>query len=201
MSLKLFGRNFDFLVNENQQYKAITMINDYVLKPEVVILLVVLVMYCILRCSAKFLKRERLSKTLKKTSPWIYLLAILGLTVLNREAGIAEIRLIPDMWFATGGFHESTVLGFLFNVVLYIPFGYLVYKWGAFGKKAWITAVIVFVTSLSIEALQYVLARGVTAVDDLLANVVGGLIGMGFAVLMQKMRDNKRNVKAWDENG
>jgi glycopeptide antibiotics resistance protein len=55
-----------------------------------------------------------------------------------------------------------------------------------------ITAFIAVVSSsFIIEALQYILARGVTAIDDLVANIVGGVIGIFFAVILQKLKKRK----------
>lgn len=191
MSFKFFGHSFYFLDNSMQIEKAFKMLEKYIFKPEIVVVLLVLALYFIVRVIAKIRKNNKLLNFLKSISPWVYLIVILGITVLNRTPGDRELRLVFDSWFTQNGFHESNVLGFMFNLVLYIPFGYLLCKYG----KTISAVVIVCLSSFVIEALQYILARGVSAIDDFIANVLGGLIGLGFAVLLQKIKDKKHDLE------
>lgn len=188
MSFNLFGRGFHFLADNNQQEKALYMLEKYILKPEIIVIVAILLIYFIIRVVVKTGKKEEVLKRLKKISPWVYLLIIFGITVFNRAPGDREIRLTFDNWFTQTGFHETNVLGFVFNLALYIPFGYLLYKYG----KAVSAVIIVCASSFIVETLQYILARGVAAIDDLVANIIGGLVGLGFAVLLQKIKDNKQ---------
>ncbi len=187
MKFNLFGRQFSFLSDINQQQKAMQMLEKYVLKPEFVILFVILFAYFTALLIAKIKKADKLCNKLKSISPWVYLLVVLWITVLNRSSGEREIRLAFDNWFTPTGFHETNVLGFLFNLVMYIPFGYLLIKY----TKATVAITSVILSSFVIEALQYILARGVTAIDDLAANIVGGIIGILFAVVLQKFKKRK----------
>ncbi len=76
------------------------------------------------------------------------------------------------------------------NIVWFIPFGFfLAYQ----AKTTWYkTLLFTFLLSLSIEILQYVVGSGVSDVDDLLFNVIGGCIG--YAIYQLCMRGRRKHV-------
>lgn len=61
------------------------------------------------------------------------------------------------------------------NVVLFIPFGLLLY---ILHKRAWVVLLIGVLLSCSIEALQYLLKLGLCELDDVFHNTLGTLIGL-----------------------
>lgn len=195
MEFNFFNRTFYFLADKQQMDKAIDMLEKYFIKPEVLILLIILVVYLEFRFAAFVLKKERLRSVLRKMSPWVYLLFILGLTVFNRSAGMREIRILPDALITANGFHESNVLTDLVNLVFYVPYGFLLYKWGKYKRQYITVSAIVLGTSLLSEILQYVLSRGVTATDDLIMNLIGGCLGAALAMLLMKKKSRRQAAK------
>ena len=189
MKLNFFGRTFHFLSSEAQLEKAINMLEKYLLKPEMLVLLIGLLLYLGIFIWSKIKGNRKILKFLIKLSPWVYTFVILGITVFNRAPGEREIRLQHDAWFASNGrFHESNVLGFLFNVALYIPYGYLLTK----QFKKYVPMLIIVITSFLIEVLQYVFMRGISATDDFIANIIGGILGILVFILVKKLIPRKR---------
>ncbi|WP_172208161.1 VanZ family protein [Lactococcus hodotermopsidis] len=82
-----------------------------------------------------------------------------------------------------------------FNFVIFIPYGCflisLFEKW-SFVKEL----MIIFLTSLLLEILQYLLAVGATDVTDLLVNTFGGLTGMLLFSLFSKLFGKKEADKS-----
>ncbi len=193
MSVELFGRDFYFLADERQMEKAFNMLSHYILKPQILILLFVFLAYLVLKIVSRYRCKE-FNLILKKISLWVYLFVIVSITILNRDAGVRELRLYHDLWFTATGFHESNVLGFIFNTFLYLPLGYLLYRWGFRRLRGILTIAAIFFSSFAIEALQYIFAKGVTAIDDFLANIIGGLIGFGIAIIIQRFTDKRHEV-------
>lgn len=66
----------------------------------------------------------------------------------------------------------KNVLG---NVLLFIPFGYFV-NVTLKNKNLWISIIITFITSLSIELIQMNIGRSFD-IDDILLNLIGGIFG------------------------
>jgi glycopeptide antibiotics resistance protein len=85
--------------------------------------------------------------------------------------------------FVNGNIHYF-LINFLGNLVMFLPFGFLVpLLWNLSGKK---TLLIGFFCSLFIECCQLFLARG-TDVDDLILNTAGTALGL----LLYRYFENK----------
>ena len=66
----------------------------------------------------------------------------------------------------------------LLNILLYIPFGYLIHY--AFPKLKWWTIVVSgFLMSGLTETIQLFFKLGLCEVDDLISNTLGTVIGVG----------------------
>lgn len=77
----------------------------------------------------------------------------------------------------------TNILG---NIAIFVPFGIFI---SYIGKKKSLgyQTLILFLTTLSIEIVQYILALGSTDVDDILLNVLGGLIGIAICQGMKRI--------------
>jgi len=67
----------------------------------------------------------------------------------------------------------SNIVG---NILMFIPMGMILSMTGQRFDKA---LILLIGSSVCIEVLQYVLVRGVSDIDDVILNGVGGLIGIG----------------------
>ena len=74
------------------------------------------------------------------------------------------------------------------NIVLFVPLGWLLPVLFARWRKASAVALTAFLLSLSIEISQWLLGTGVADVDDLLFNVIGGMLGYGCYCLLNKRK-------------
>jgi len=72
------------------------------------------------------------------------------------------------------------------NVLAFIPFGLLVYFITG-RRNIWWPSVVVVLTSLAFEAIQYATGWGASDVTDVITNVAGGLIGIGIATGATRM--------------
>lgn len=72
------------------------------------------------------------------------------------------------------------------NLLIFVPFGIYICmlkpNW-LFPKKI----LPVFLTSLILEVLQFILAMGATDITDLISNTTGGLAGIGFFFIFTKL--------------
>lgn len=108
----------------------------------------------------------------------LFLYYLLHVTLLSRPIGLRrEVELIPftNPELMNGDFHYL-----IENILLFIPFGNLLYKTlNAYGRKCSMRTILVtaFLTSLSVELLQYVFSCGKSEIDDVITNVMGAFIG------------------------
>ena len=120
----------------------------------------------------------------------LYLLTLLWLTLFKLSYDIPSIlanyqtrslNLIPFVTYGQTGISETVS-----NFVTFIPFGILL---GLNFKKVplWRLLIVVFVFSVAVEALQFILAIGTTDVTDVVTNTFGGLVGIVLYRLANKI--------------
>lgn len=100
---------------------------------------------------------------------------LFGKSGAARSVNLVPFRFVADYITGHGVLAFSNVAG---NVLLFFPLG--VYLELLFGERlgVWRTEGIVLAVSAAVELLQFVTATGVTDVDDLLLNGLGGLAGI-----------------------
>jgi len=118
-------------------------------------------------------------KAFPKTALALYLLTLLWLLLLKFSVDIPEvlaihIRDINMIPFAGAQDQMSEVLS---NFLVFVPFGLLLdvnYKRMNIRRKL----ACIFIFSVSVELVQFVLAIGVTDITDVISNTLGGLFGL-----------------------
>ena len=105
----------------------------------------------------------------------IYLALMLVITFLSRESG--DSKGIDLELFSTWGINDRNNAFVVENVLLFLPYGFLA-SW-AFKRmrRFWNCTLLGAVTSLGIESLQLITARGYFQIDDILTNTLGTVIG------------------------
>lgn len=120
-----------------------------------------------------------------------YLSIILQMGLFSRPFG--SIRVMKWIPFITPGGGQLIILYAMANLIIFIPFGFLVTR--TFRKSAdsvWKIALILLAISLIIEVAQYVLACGTSEVEDVIMNVAGGTIGYWIAKKVEKRKNENR---------
>lgn len=84
--------------------------------------------------------------------------------------------------FGTTGFYRQ-VVG---NIILFIPFGFFATRYTGMNRLGQITLVS-FLTSSTIEVVQYFIGRSFD-VDDILLNVIGGICGFLLFIALDAIR-------------
>ncbi|MDE5697662.1 MAG: VanZ family protein [Lachnospiraceae bacterium] len=118
----------------------------------------------------------------------VFVSYLLYVTLLSRRPGSRqEVEFLPFRGeeILSGDYHYL-----IENVLLFVPFGFLLRRTlNIYGRKcsAKIIIWVSFLTSVSIELLQYVFSCGKTETDDVIANVLGAVLG-GLAVRLKRVR-------------
>lgn len=150
-----------------------------------------------LRSQKQSLKAMLKRKHLYKASLWyfmlIYFYMIIAITLLSRsEARIAKVNL---KLFSTFGKQIWCQVFIYENILMFVPYGILVYLlFQRFRKVYWMLG-IGFGSSLLIEITQYVTKRGYFQIDDIFNNVLGMVIGWGLGWLIHLLGNNIRCYK------
>ena len=71
----------------------------------------------------------------------------------------------------------------------FVPFG--VFAYALWQEKSFLSQIIpIFLTSLGFEVIQFIFAIGATDITDLIANTLGGIIGIGIAFVISRIFKN-----------
>ena len=116
----------------------------------------------------------------------IYIIGVLFLTFIVRETMI--LRTSDNRGIVLEPFREIDAMlhqpnhffwfmQIFLNIMLFVPFGFLLPMISERFRSLWLTAVIGFMFSAGIETMQYITGRGLTEVDDVINNTAGALIG------------------------
>ncbi|MDD3416052.1 MAG: VanZ family protein [Lachnospiraceae bacterium] len=129
------------------------------------------------------------NNTKGKSAKWIllieYVFLILCITILSRRGYDSKgVNLVPFWSYsATGEFGINMIAENVLNVILFIPFGFLIGFIIRFRK--WKIAMIIgCALSITIELLQLILRKGFCEFDDVFHNTLGCLIGYGLYILI-----------------
>lgn len=78
------------------------------------------------------------------------------------------------------------------NIAIFIPLGIYLQLFRK-TKRIWLSTLIVLLTPLVVEALQYVFALGAVDIDDVILNILGGFIGiLGYRGLYALLKNEEK---------
>ena len=122
------------------------------------------------------LRRRERQALISMTAFGLYLAILLVITFLSRESGSNPGAMDLEL-FSTWGINDRNNAYVVENVLLFIPYGFLCSC--AFAKLRNFFSCMLFgaLTSMAVEFLQLVTARGYFQIDDILTNILGTVVG------------------------
>lgn len=120
---------------------------------------------------------------------WIEFYSFPGFDVMN------SLNLIPLV-----GMNTSDIWNFVLNIILFIPTGFIYYYFSQSKSK---TILYIFMTSVIIEIAQFIgnytfqFMWRITDINDVIANVLGGLIGLSIIHILISTKLFKRKVLSY----
>ncbi len=128
----------------------------------------------------------------------LYTFFMFELTVFSRDVAAAQrINLVPLQSFLNFTHINSAMVQGVCNIILFMPFGALLWHCIPKAMKLLQVTAISLCASLAIECIQLVTWRGYFDIDDLIFNVLGGMLGyLFYARCWQWARKYKWIVKS-----
>lgn len=113
-------------------------------------------------------------RKLIKISFIIYVLLLSWIIVLKFRINISDLKYIRKVNLIP--FRSNNLKEAMVNLILFVPLGmYLKYL---FKDKKVLNVLVIALTSLFYEVLQYIFHIGVSDITDIIINVIGGVIGI-----------------------
>lgn len=144
------------------------------------------------------IQSKRMKKLMKKQQRWftnvlflVYLILLAWIILMKTEFSFDHIYRVRSTNFipfeGTAVYNNQLHYQEIYlNVLIFVPFGIYL----SVLKPSWHflqKAILIFLVSFSFESLQYIYAIGVTDITDLLGNTLGGIIGILFYLIIQKV--------------
>ena len=128
-----------------------------------------------------------------------YIILTYSSTVISRgfseDASYNYTPFWSYMALSQGG-RNDLIIDNVMNIVVFLPIGLLL--GAAFTKmKLWMVILVGVCISSSIEAMQFLLHRGFSEVDDVIHNTLGCLIGFGLCRMVQLYSVRHLKVCRW----
>jgi len=173
MEFEILGKKFDLFTEERQYEKFREYVDEYVLKPSMLIMLLVTIAFIVLLICIK--KNADLYDRVKRTTPFVYMGWLVSFYVLDRTKAGHSVKLTLDSWLhMEDKLHESRIITSVLNVVIFLVFAVIVqYYWNNRIRNV----LIVVIVGLLIEEAQFIVGVGDASVSDMLAYVIGGILG------------------------
>ena len=123
----------------------------------------------------------------------IYLIALFWILLFKLGVqfsymGSRSVNLIPfGEPLTTNG--KTDISEIILNMVIFVPLGIyagVLFKRWSWGKKLF----FFFLTSLTIEGLQFILRVGAFDITDIITNISGGIIGLMIFKIIEKLFNN-----------
>ena len=157
--------------------------------------------FIVLMCLCLTVAKKRYRTLLYAISAF-YLLSVLYFTFLRGErADLASISIKPPFYILkaiTTGKYRAVTNRSVLNLLLFVPFGYLLPQWLELSDKTirwWKIMLAGFFTSLLIEVGQLMLRRGAFELDDLVKNTMGAVVGwMVWRTLDKTLRNRTKDT-------
>ena len=119
---------------------------------------------------------------------FVYIAIMLWIAIFNRFPAkrefIAELFWGLGIYFTYGWVGLRAILQYVMNILFFIPFGVLFPRKN---KGVIFLAVTSALFSVSIEILQFIFCLGVSEIDDVVANILGAIIGWLMYVLLKNI--------------
>ncbi len=118
----------------------------------------------------------------KKIFLFIYIALVIGL-LLSRDNGISSIN------FQIGRIDDYSALTFIGNLFMFLPVSYLVRQ--LFRIKTKHIILIILISIIILEVLQYVLSKGCLDINDIILNMFGCLFGIILFIVLNDRKKRK----------
>ena len=129
----------------------------------------------------------------------VYLLGLTWVVVFKTQLSLStlpemrSINLIPfaESVFVNGKIDYTEVIQ---NALIFVPYG--IFISALMDKKTFAVKILpIILTSLVFETIQFVFAIGASDITDIIANTIGGIIGIAIAFVFSKIfKDNWKKI-------
>ena len=141
-------------------------------------------------------KKLKISKILLWTIFIIYIIIVMGATLVDRVSGYESVNLhlFSSYKDAYNSFSIGEWRNLILNILMFVPIGILMPLLFNKFQQWYITYLVGFVATLFIEILQFISKRGIFELDDIINNTLGCIIGYGIVIFFISIYEKRYKV-------
>lgn len=141
-------------------------------------------------------KKLKISKILLWTIFIIYIIIVMGATLVDRVSGYESVNLhlFSSYKDAYNSFSIGEWRNLILNILMFVPIGILMPLLFNKFQQWYITYLVGFVATLFIEILQFISKRGIFEIDDIINNFLGCAIGYGIVMFFISLFKKKKSL-------
>lgn len=142
---------------------------------------------------------KKVSNILSSTLLFMYIIYLLylvffstyyGRGYFHRSYNFIPFKTIVEYMFFSSSLN-ATVLNIVGNILAFVPMGFLVPIVFSKINRFKCIAILVLISTISIEIIQFIIGVGTCDIDDVILNWLGGVIGFQiYKILINKIKNN-----------
>ncbi|MEG0295500.1 MAG: VanZ family protein [Clostridium sp.] len=125
----------------------------------------------------------------------IYIIIVLGATlgIRSQTVNTVNMHLFSSYIEAWNSFSKTEWRNIIFNILMFVPLGFLLPIVSRKFRSWWITYFIGLTSTIIVELIQLVSGKGIFELDDIINNTLGCIIGYGLVMICISYSMKKKN--------
>ncbi len=167
-------------------FQVINLARDYLVLGIIGLIFIGIIYFIFFRRFLKNHMQTNIKKVIIFCILFCYIVIVIGATIFIRPGVYehANLNLFSSYIEAWNNYSKSYWRNIILNILMFVPFGFLLPLFSDRFKKFYWTLSLGFLFTFGIEATQYITKRGIFEVDDIMNNWIGALIGYSLVMFL-----------------
>ena len=167
-------------------FQVINLARDYLVLGIIGLIFIGIIYFIFFRRFLKNHMQTNIKKVIIFCILFCYIVIVIGATIFTRSGVYehANFNLFSSYIEAWNNYSKSYWRNIILNILMFVPFGFLLPLFSDRFKKFYWTLSLGFLFTFGIEVTQYITKRGIFEVDDIMNNWIGALIGYSLVMFL-----------------
>ena len=167
-------------------FQVINLARDYLVLGIIGLIFIGIIYFIFFRRFLKNHMQTNIKKVIIFCILFCYIVIVIGATIFIRPGVYehANLNLFSSYIEAWNNYSKSYWRNIILNILMFVPFGFLLPLFSDRFKKFYWTLSLGFLFTFGIEATQYITKRGIFEVDDIMNNWIGAIIGYSLVMFL-----------------
>lgn len=167
-------------------FQVINLAREYLVLGIIGLIFIGIIYFIFFRRFLKNHMQTNIKKVIVFCILFCYIVIVIGATIFTRSGVYehANFNLFSSYIEAWNNYSKSYWRNIILNILMFVPFGFLLPLFSYRFKKLYWTLSLGFLFTFGIEVTQYITKRGIFEVDDIMNNWIGALIGYSLVMFL-----------------